>query len=259
MKDRLLPVIDFYLGRGSYRWVRPLMSCHDEYSYYTYAQMLSRLVKPGVRWLEAGCGHQILENRLSAEEGELVRQCRLAVGCDVFTNSLKRHRSLEKVISCTVESLPFCDRSFDLVTLNMVAEHLPEPERAFSEIARVLDRGGVLLVHTPNASSYDVRLIQLGWKIFPRRLGLGMIRFLEQRDAEDVFPTFYRANTRTQLSDLARNSGLEQRELRAIEGRPLFYFGAPLCVLEILFRRVLKAIGRQDWSSGPFIGIYERP
>lgn len=258
MGQRLFKFIDSYLGRGSYRWVQSLMACQHEYSCYVYAKMLSELVMPNTRWLEAGCGHQILENRLALEENELVSRSRLAVGCDVFTDSLKRHRSLEKIVSCTIETLPFPDRSFDLVTLNMVAEHLPVPERVFSEIGRVLDQNGLLLIHTPNAASYEVKMIRLGWKVFPRRVGLRMIRFLEQRDAEDVFPTFYRANTRRQLLTLARGAGLEQRELRAIEGRPLFYFGAPVCILEIVFRRFLRLIGQDEVALSPFIGIYQR-
>jgi ubiquinone/menaquinone biosynthesis C-methylase UbiE len=32
--------------------------------------------------------------------------------------------------------LPFCDDSFDLVTANMVLEHLEKPDRVFREIAR---------------------------------------------------------------------------------------------------------------------------
>jgi ubiquinone/menaquinone biosynthesis C-methylase UbiE len=44
--------------------------------------------------------------------------------------------------------LPFPDKSFDLITLFMVLEHLENPEKALSEIARVLKPKGILLLTT---------------------------------------------------------------------------------------------------------------
>lgn len=44
--------------------------------------------------------------------------------------------------------LPFPDKSFDLVVLFMVLEHLENPEKAISEIARVLSSKGILLLTT---------------------------------------------------------------------------------------------------------------
>ena len=250
--------LDRYLGRGSYRWIKPLLAPSDEYTYFVYARIVTRLARPGIRWLDAGCGHQILEPRLENDEKELVARAWLAVGCDAVVESLQRHRVLQNLACCNLNSLPFRDGSFDLVTLNMVAEHLVKPEQTFSEIARVLDTGGVLLVHTPNAESYEVKLVRFGWRIVPKSVGLKMVRFLEHREPEDVFPTFYRANTRSVLFTLMREFGLTEVEFQLIQGRPFFYFVAPVCVLEILFAKFLRAIRKHEASSGSFVGIYRR-
>jgi hypothetical protein len=85
-----------------------------------------------------------------------------------------------------------------------------------------------------------------------------MIRFLEHREPEDVFPTFYRANMRSELSTLMRELGLAEVEFQLIEGRPFFYFLAPISVLEILFAKFLRAIGKHEASSGSFVGAYQR-
>jgi SAM-dependent methyltransferase len=45
--------------------------------------------------------------------------------------------------------LPFADGEFDIVTSNMVFEHVDDFERALSEIARVLKRDGLLLALFP--------------------------------------------------------------------------------------------------------------
>src|SRR5258708_32799835 len=130
--------VDHYLGRGSYRWIRPLLAPYQEDTHFAYSRTLSRLVRPGIRWLDAGCGHKILEPYLGHDEKELVQKAGLAVGCDTFLTSLQQHWSLQNIVSCNLDNLPFGDSSFDLVTLNMVAEHLVEPKKTFSEIARVL-------------------------------------------------------------------------------------------------------------------------
>jgi ubiquinone/menaquinone biosynthesis C-methylase UbiE len=248
---------DRCLGRGSYRWIKPLLAPYQDYSYFAYARIVSRLARPGVRWLDAGCGHQILEGRLENEEKDLIARARLAVGCDAFVDSLQRHRNLRNRACCNLDRLPFQDGSFDLVTLNMVAEHLVQPEQTFSEIARVLDVNGLLLLHTPNANSYEVKLTRFCWKVAPKSVGLKMIRFLEHREPEDVFPTFYRANTRSELSTLMRELGLTEVEFQFIECRPFFYFFVPISVLEILFVKLLRAIGRHEASSANFVGVYQ--
>jgi len=48
-----------------------------------------------------------------------------------------------------VEALSFPDNSLDLIVSNDVFEHVPHPDKAFSECARVLKPGGVLLATIP--------------------------------------------------------------------------------------------------------------
>lgn len=46
-------------------------------------------------------------------------------------------------------SIPFPDRSFDLVVANHVLEHVPNDRQAMAEICRVLRPGGVAILQTP--------------------------------------------------------------------------------------------------------------
>lgn len=48
------------------------------------------------------------------------------------------------------EKLSFKDNSFDFVTCIGSLEHFPHPEKGISEMARVLRKGGVCLIHVPN-------------------------------------------------------------------------------------------------------------
>jgi SAM-dependent methyltransferase len=48
-----------------------------------------------------------------------------------------------------VENLSFPDEALDLIVSNDVFEHVPNPAKAFSECARVLKSGGVMLTTIP--------------------------------------------------------------------------------------------------------------
>ncbi len=249
---------DRYIGRGSYPLIRRWLAPYQKYSYYVHAEWVKRLVGPETRWLDAGCGHQSLESRLQTEERKIVDSAQLAVGCDGVWSSVSRHRSLRNLVTCDVSALPFADRSFNVVTLNMVAEHLQEPEAVMTEVVRVLEDGGVLLIHTPNATGYSVRLNQLTWQVVPRRVVYALIRFLEHREPEDVFPTFYRANTRKRIYDLVSSCSMEEQEFQFVEGRPCFYFLAPISALEILVCRFLRLLGRKDLTAGAIVATYRK-
>jgi SAM-dependent methyltransferase len=48
------------------------------------------------------------------------------------------------------ETLPFEDKSFDVVVYNHVIEHVPDQQKHLDEIARVLKPGGIVYLATPN-------------------------------------------------------------------------------------------------------------
>src|SRR5438552_3817688 len=121
------------------------------YSQHFYEHRLAELVNPGVDWLDLGCGHHVLPLWKEQAERALVRRCRSVTGVDCDRPSLDRHRSVRRLVCGDITGLPFRDGSFDLVTANMVVEHLRDPENQFREIGRILRPGGMLLLHTPNA------------------------------------------------------------------------------------------------------------
>jgi ubiquinone/menaquinone biosynthesis C-methylase UbiE len=51
-------------------------------------------------------------------------------------------------VTADVTALPFANASFDGITCGYVLEHVPEPEIGLSELARVLRKGGRMLLLT---------------------------------------------------------------------------------------------------------------
>lgn len=249
---------DSYVGRGSYHRLRGWLDPEWEYPHFAYARAVDELLKPGMRWLDAGCGHQILENRLLKQEQAMVARASCAVGCDVYHAALRKHRSLQKVVCCSLGALPFADGSFDLVTLNMVVEHLEFPEAALADLGRVVAANGRMIVYTPNASGYQTALCRLGSRIIPKRCVYRIIRFLEYREPDDVFPTFYRANTCRRLGELMSSNGLVEEKASLLIDKPLLYFFAPLSVGELALRRLLRASGYKEFTAGTILAVYRR-
>lgn len=211
------------------RW-QDLITPGLRYSQSFYEDRLNALVGPGIDWLDLGCGHHILPLWRRKVEGDLVARTRSVTGLDYDLPSLRKHRSIRRLVRGDIGVLPFLGGSFDLVTANMVVEHLSNPERQFAEVARVLRPGGTFLIHTPNALGYPT-LIN---RALPEFVKKPLIRVLDGRHEGDVFRTHYRANTRRRLQRLARQVDLAFAGFEVIPSVPATTGVPSLAALELL-------------------------
>jgi len=257
--SRMWQSLDRYLGRGSYYWLKDRIHPAREYTQLTYARLIDEVLTPQTRWLDAGGGHMILETSTPELEQAMVQRVRLAVCCDLAVDAIAKHRTIRMGVGATLDHLPFRNESIDLITLNSVAEHLEHPGTVLAEFARVLAPGGRVIIHTTNVSSYAARIVVAGRRVLPESLVLKMIRFWDFREEEDVFPTYYRANTWGDLVTLARQAGLSSEKMLLAPARPLFYFIAPLCAVELAASRLLIRVGAERFAASVIIGVLRKP
>jgi SAM-dependent methyltransferase len=251
--------LDRYLGRGSYYWLKDRIDPDREYTQLTYARLIGSVLTPHTKWLDAGGGHQILELTAPEMELEMVRRIRLAVCCDRVVDAIAKHRSIRIGVGATLDHLPFRGQSLDLITLNNVAEHLEHPREVLAEFARVLAPGGRVIIHTPNISSYAMRIVELGRRVLPKSFVMKMIRYMDFREEEDVFPTYYRVNTCADLEAAAAQAGLSRDTMRLVPARPLFYFVAPLCAAELAASRLLMRLGAEQFAASVILAVFRKP
>jgi SAM-dependent methyltransferase len=251
--------IDRVLGRGAYpalrRWIVPEREAIQD----LYPRLVLDALETHPRWLDAGCGHNLFEARFARYESAAIRHTSFIVGCDATFESLRHHRTVDRLATAKLGCLPFRDGSFDLVTLHWVVEHLDDPEAVFREIARVLAPGGLVILRTPNAASYYVLLMRLGMPLIPKRLLYRLIRYMQHRGPEDVFPTCYRANSRRALTRIARQVGLVEQSILVFPDQPLFYCVAPLALLEMSLTKAAMAVGLGSLCCDTIVAVLRRP
>lgn len=219
---------------GWYGGLRRVLAPSLRYSQFYYEEALAAALGERRRWLDLGCGHQVLPPWRQEREQALVGSAALAVGADRDWRAMRAHRTLALRVGCNIGALPFADASFDLVSANMVIEHLDAPGRQFAEIARVLAPGGCFLFHTPNLYGYYTLISCLLPESWKHRLAL----LLQGRPSEDVYPTYYRANTARRVQQLAAEAGFEAPQLRHIPSTPQTIPLPPLVPVELLWIRV---------------------
>jgi SAM-dependent methyltransferase len=93
--------------------------------------------------LDLGCGVGHSYELLAPRE---------TVGVDAAAEALEGQR--RKTLVADMRRLPLPDGSFDSVLAVQSIEHVPDPERALSEAARVLRRGGAAVFVTPNRLTF---------------------------------------------------------------------------------------------------------
>jgi len=204
-----------------------------------YGSVVRRYVTRETKWLDVGCGWRMLGEDLEPMEDGLVASAGKVVGCDMDLQSLSKHRNIRNLVLGSAQALPFRDASFDLLTCNMVVEHLSDPRGAFLQMARMLAPGGRLILHTPNLLNYAVFMNHTVARLVPRKLLLRLIKWNDRRDPNDVFITFYRANTVQRLREICGELGFQEESRRILTPpQPFFNFFAPFALLQILFMRL---------------------
>ena len=141
-------------------------------------------IKPGYRILDIGCG----EGRHIAKAWEYPGA--VCIGADMSHDDLLKSKEkltlheafLQKIkgneplssasssssqtvsiwalSSADITTLPFSNQTFDIIICSEVLEHIPDEQRALSEIRRVMKPGGTLVVSVPRAWSE-----KLCWKL----------------------------------------------------------------------------------------------
>ena len=124
-----------------------------KYSMYWWSNRFNAILarrygKRGTRLLEIGVGM-----------GHLVGQLEdtfTTYGMDLNHWAVKQSKAVidkTNLQTASAQELPYKDGAFNVVIIKHIVEHLPDPQKAIQEIGRVTERGGMLILATPNLDS----------------------------------------------------------------------------------------------------------
>jgi len=215
-----------------------------------YETVVSRLVTAETCWLDVGCGRDVFPgNRPLAER--LAARCAFFQGIDP-DETIEENRFVHARARQSLESFE-TDRTFDLVTMRMVAEHLEAPQHAVSKLARLTRAGGKVVVYTVNRWSP----LALAAYVTPFWLHHPVKRFLWGTKERDTFPVCYRMNTRRHLAALFSAGGFRCVFSGQFACCGVFSRFRPLHVLELAAWPLMSVLGG-TYPENNLIGVYER-
>jgi SAM-dependent methyltransferase len=213
-----------------------------------FLEAIERLVRPGDRVLDAGCG----SGRLFAYD--LRGRASLIFGVDISPD-VAHNANIDAPLRASLAALPFASETFDLIICKHVLEHLEEPESAFRELARVLRPHGRLLVLAPNRFHYVPLLASLLPLSFQQLVARG-----RGLTPGEVHPTVYRANTPRRLRWLARQAGLQIAVLRLFETPPVYLAFHPLAfALGVAYGRLVNRFQALAPLRVNLLAVFRKP
>lgn len=205
-------------------------------SQYAYYEMLRAALTPGARWLDMGCGHQVFGDWMTREQRDVVERAGVVAGIDLDWEGMRKHPDIRRRVFGDLTRLPFTAGAWNVISANMVVEHLPDPDAVLREVHRALAPGGTFVFHTPNVYHWGTLVA----RALPDRLKKRLVRFFEGRAEADVFETHYRMNTAAAVRAAAARCGFDVVRLAHVSSNATLKMLGPVVLAELLFYRGIE-------------------
>jgi SAM-dependent methyltransferase len=205
-------------------------------SQYAYYEALQAQLSPDSWWLDMGCGHQVFADWMTREQQQVVGRSRLVAGIDLDWEGLRKHPAIERRVFGDLSRLPFASGAWDVISANMVMEHVDDPVAVLREVRRTLTPGGVFVFHTPNFYHWGTLVA----RALPERLKKRLVRLFEGRAEADVFETHYRINTAAEIRRMAAAAGFDVLAIRHVNSSATLKMLGPLVLLELAYIRLIE-------------------
>lgn len=126
-----------------------------------------------------------------------------------------------------LEDADLPENHFDVAFSYMVMEHVADPERFYTALARTLKPGGVYVFLTPNKAHYFSICTRI---LMALRLEEIVLRILRGKVSEEYhYPVVYKCNDRKQIERYALTSGFSRVDIACFEiTGPRPYLKGPL-------------------------------
>lgn len=168
-------------------------------------------IDQGSKVLDVGCG------RNAATLAKFIGQAGTLYGVDVTEFTVDdENLILLREDASNMKSIESC--SIDVAYSRSVMEHVKNPDSMYKEIHRVLKKGGIYIFLTPSIFDYASIISYL----IPNKFHPYIVKTTEGRDEIDVFPAYYKSNSKSKIMNLAKSNGFVVREFEYIGQYPSY-------------------------------------
>jgi SAM-dependent methyltransferase len=161
------------------------------------------------------------ERKVKSLKGEVNR----VIGVDI-DKAVLENEDFDQSIVIGKNILPFGDGYFDLAWADYVMEHVDDPMGFLKEVNRVLKPGASFFFRTPNKYHYVSLIGRITPHWFHERVANRARRLASE--AHEPYPTYYRLNSRKEITDLARSAGFKFVEMKFVEAEPSYLVFHPI-------------------------------
>jgi len=132
----------------------------EEHLHFVVGELLRpiRGINEG-KLLDVGCGMGIMLDRFRELGWDTY-----GVDVSTYASEYARSRLGLKVYTGTVDQLEFPEGYFDLVTMVLAIEHVPNPKKTLAELSRLIKPGGIIIIATHDISGLWPRIVRHRWR-----------------------------------------------------------------------------------------------
>ncbi len=195
-----------------------------ENSYFKhFAAQTTRRMPPKATVLDVGCGLKLHPHYSSIREG-----AGAFWGCDVDRQA-GSNPALDSFVAGDFVRAPLPLSHFDFVIATYVLEHLENPIEFFQKARRALRSPGVFAFLTPNRRHPFCTCARLVERLGIKRLVHHAYGHTQDgSDRVNEYPAYYRANTISQITLLAQQSGFKSATFNLVAAEWQYYLPAGL-------------------------------
>jgi ubiquinone/menaquinone biosynthesis C-methylase UbiE len=222
----------------------PMVS--DRWDDAIFRDTLLKHLKPEMVVLDLGAGAGIIPEMNF--KGKIKKIYGLDPDERVMTNPF-----LDSAVCSTAEEMPFEDEMFDAIICQNVMEHIEKPSVMLTQVKRVLKKGGLFFVKTPNRNHY----ITLAARATPHGFHQWYNK-LRGRSEVDTFKTLYNFNSKSQQKKIIDAARLETIEINFYESRPEYLrLNALTYLAGIIYERTINFLNL-DSCKAVMISIFRK-
>lgn len=215
-----------------------------------YEALVAKLIQPGMRWLDVGCGRKIFPSNPRLAQ-IVAGRCGLLMGVDP-SDTLDDNRYVHRKVKQPIEDFS-SDEPFDVVTLRMVAEHIAEPRKALASLSRATRPGSRVVVYTVNKWAP----VSIAARLIPFRFHHRLKTLVWKVEKRDTFRVVYRMNTRRRLMNVLRAAGFQERYFVRLDDCRASGRFRRLRYVELCCRLLLRHCGLR-YPESCLLAVYER-